>query len=142
MNRKSQSTHESFERDASRMGSDRSFGFVFFVAFAIIGFLWRESWAQWAWYTASLMVLMVALVAPSLMRPFNKAWHMLGLMMGRVMTPIVMAILFYLVVTPTGLIMRTLGKDPMRLRIEKETKSYWIDRQPPGPDPKSMNLQF
>ncbi len=142
MNRRNQAIHESFERDAARLGSDRSFGFVFFAVFAIVGFLWRESWAHWVWYTASLAVLMVALAAPSLLRPINKVWHVLGLMMGRVTTPIVMALLFYLVVTPTGLIMRALGKVLMRLRIEKQTKSYWINRQPPGPDPKSMNHQF
>lgn len=142
MNRRPQATHESFEREAARLGSDRGFGIVFFAVFAIVGFLSRESAAQWAWYAASITVLVVALGAPSLLRPFNRVWHQFGLLLGRVTTPIIMALLFYLVVTPTGLMMRAFRKDPLRLRTDKAAATYWIDRQPPGPDPKSMNQQF
>ena len=66
----------------------------------------------------------------------------LGLLMGRVVSPVAIGIVYYLTVVPTGLIMRALGKDPLRLRFERELPSYWIKREPPGPNPKTMNDQF
>jgi hypothetical protein len=142
MSRRPQSMHESFDRDAVRLGSDRSFGFVFFVVFSVAGFIFRESSASWFWYAAATFLLIIALAAPRLLRPANKLWFLFGMALGRVTTPIVMGIIFYLVVTPTGLIFRALGKDPLRLRIDKAATTYWIERRPPGPDPKSMNQQF
>ena len=59
-----------------------------------------------------------------------------------VVNPLVMGLLFYLTVTPTGLLMRLFGKDPLRLRFDPEAKSYWIERQPPGPAPETMRHQF
>lgn len=134
--------HETFDRDAVRLGSDRGFGIVFFVVFAVIGFIFRESSASWFWFGAAASILITALVAPRLLRSANKLWFLFGMALGRITTPIVMGILFFLVVTPTGLIVRALGQDPLRLRIDKTASTYWIERRPPGPDPKSMNQQF
>jgi hypothetical protein len=108
----------------------------------VIGIFWRGSVAGWIWWGAAITILVLALVAPNLLGPFNKAWHLFGLALSRITTPIIMGILFFLVVTPTGLIARILGKDPLKLRLDKATESYWIERQPPGPDPKSMKQQF
>ena len=119
-------------------GGNRGFGLVFFAVFAVIGFIWRDSAAGWFWFAASIGVLTVALVAPKLLSPFNRIWFRFGVLLGKVTTPIVMGFLFYLVVTPTGLIFKVLGKDPLRLRFDREG----IERRPPGPDPTSMNQQF
>ena len=87
-------------------------------------------------------VLAAALVKAELLAPFNKVWIKIGLVMHRIVSPVVLALLFYGVVTPTGLIMRALGKDPLRLRFDRNAESYWIRRDPPGPDPESMKNQF
>ena len=142
MSRRPQSMHENFDRDAVRLGSDRSFGIVFFVVFSVVGFIYRDSSASWFWYAAAASFLIAALAVPRVLRPANKLWFLFGMALGRITTPIVMGILFYLVVTPTGLIVRMLGKDLLRLRIDKAATTYWIERRPPGPDPKSMNQQF
>ncbi len=67
---------------------------------------------------------------------------MLGLLLGRVVSPIVMALLFFLVVTPTAFLFRLLGKDPLRLAAEPRAGTYWIERRPPGPPPDTMANQF
>ena len=142
MTPRTQSSHETFDRDAVRIGGNRGFGFVFFAVFAVIGFIWRDSAAGWFLFAASFGVLAAALVVPKILSPFNRIWFRFGLLLGKVTTPFVMGLLFYLVVTPTGLIFKALGKDPLTLRLDGEVESYWIERRPPGPDPKSMNQQF
>jgi hypothetical protein len=77
-----------------------------------------------------------------LLRPFNRLWFRFGLLLSRVVNPLVMGLLFYFTVTPIGLIMRALGKDPLRLRFDRGARTYWIDRQPPGPEPETMRQQF
>jgi hypothetical protein len=142
MTRRPRSAHESYDRDPVRLGSNRSFGIVFFVVFAVIGYLWRDSNIAWVWYSAAAAVLLSAFAAPKLLGPFNKIWYRFGLALSLITAPIIMGILFYLVVTPTGLIVRALGKDPLKLRMDSAATSYWVERRPPGPDPKSMNQQF
>lgn len=70
------------------------------------------------------------------------AWNMLGQLLGRIMNPIVYGVLFFLIVTPAGLISRLRGRDPLRLKLAPEAETYWIIRQPPGPPPESMSKQF
>ena len=65
-----------------------------------------------------------------------------GLLLHRVTNPLLMGLVFFLAVTPTAFIMRLMGKDPLRLRIDRSAKSYWIDREPPGPEPDTMRNQF
>jgi hypothetical protein len=86
--------------------------------------------------------LLVAIVRPALLGFLNKAWTLLGLAMGRVANPIIMGGMFFLILTPAGLISRWLGKDPLRLKKAREARSYWIIRRPPGPQPDTMSKQF
>ena len=79
---------------------------------------------------------------PSALRPLNWLWFNFGLLLHSVVNPIVMGLLFYATVWPTGIVMRALGKDLLRLRREPEGTSYWIPRQPPGPEPTTMKDQF
>ena len=76
------------------------------------------------------------------MRPFNRLWFRFGLFLNKVVNSLVMGLLFYFTVTPIGLVMRALGKDPLRLRFDRGARSYWIKRQPPGPEPETMRRQF
>lgn len=126
------------------MGSDRSFGIVFCVVFAVIGLyplLGGGDVRLWSLGLAAAFLL-VALVRPGLLAPLNRWWLKFGLLLGRIVSPLAMGLVFFLVMTPTGLIMRLLGKDLLRLRLEPAAESYWIERRPPGPAPETMTHQF
>jgi saxitoxin biosynthesis operon SxtJ-like protein len=146
-------THETLARDHDvKMGSDRGFGVVFAVVFALIG-IWpalRLGWIPrfdaaalrlWALAVAGLF-LAAAVLSPSLLHPLNRLWFAFGLLLGKIMAPVVMGLLFVLAVVPTGLIMRLRGLDLLRLKIDRGSKSYWIMREPPGPARDSMKNQF
>jgi hypothetical protein len=138
-------THETFSRDETVIaGSDRSFGFVMAAAFAILTLLnaWHSG-QLWPW-TGGLagLFLATALLYPAALNPLNWAWLKFGLLLHKVVNPIVMAFVFFGAVLPTGLIMRAMGKDLLRLRREPNVDSYWIVRRPPGPSPETMKDQF
>lgn len=137
--------HENLAREEAVEGSsDRAFGIVFTVVFAVIG-AWPLPWGNppriWALVLAAAF-LAVALAAPALLAPLNRLWLRLGLLLHKIITPLVMGLIFFLAVTPTGLILRAMGKDPLRLRRDAAANSYWIHRTPPGPPPGSIRNQF
>ncbi len=140
------STHERLKRDEQVIGSsDRSFGLVFAGFFTLLTLLklWR-GWSIWGWVFLGLALAFaaLALLAPQLLAPLNRLWLKLGLVLHKVVTPIIMAMLFYLAITPMGVAMRLMGKDLLRLKREPGAKTYWIERQPPGPAPDTMKNQF
>lgn len=143
---KDTSQHENLSRDHKiETGSDRSFGIVFAVVFAIIG-LWPvvfsgSSPRWWAMVIAAVFAL-IAIFKPSLLARANILWAGLGILIGKFVTPIVMVILFFVTVTPVGLLMRVFKKDPLNIRFDPQATSYWIERDPPGPDAESMRNQF
>ena len=85
---------------------------------------------------------LVALVLPNLLGRLNKVWTRFGLILHKVTTPIVLGIMFFVVVTPMGILMRMLGKDLLKLRRNPAARTYWVDRCPPGPKPESLPNQF
>jgi hypothetical protein len=124
-----------------KMGSERSFGLVFAGVFAVVGLLpWLggDPLRWWAAVVAGLF-LGAALVRPAVLAPLNRLWFRFGLALGKVMTPIVMGLLFVVAVIPTALLMKVLRKDPMQRRLSPGAETYWEprDRQP-GP----MREQF
>ena len=126
------------------MGSDRSFGLVFATVFAIVALLPLKSGGEprlWAAAVAAAF-LVVSFSCPRVLKPLNRLWFLVGMALHHVVTPVVMGLLFFLTVTPIALIMRALGKDPLRLKRDNAAASYWILRQPPGPQPDSMRRQF
>ncbi len=138
-------THESFVReDTVRGSSNRSFGVVFTVVFAVIG-LWPliggAGVRLWSLIVA-VVFLLAALVRPQVLAPLNRLWTRFGLLLQKITNPLIMGLVFYLAVTPTALVMRALGKDLLHRRIDRSAKTYWIDRQPPGPEPETMKQQF
>ena len=142
----SQSTfHENLSaNDDVKIGSERSFGFVFTIVFALIGLfpLWSGSDVRiWALVIAGLF-LVSALVAPRLLAPLNRIWFRFGLLLHKIVSPLVMGLLFFCTVMPIGLLMRVFGKRPLDLKFDKAAKSYWIHRAPPSPEPGSMKRQF
>ncbi len=140
-----QGFHEQFSRgDEVKAGSERAFGLVFAAVFALIG-LWPLFSAGgvrvWALIVAALFAA-AAFLAPGALKPLNRAWFLFGMLLHKIVNPLVMALLFFTTVTPTALVMRLAGKDPLRLKFDRAAKSYWIERAPPGPEPDSMRRQF
>ncbi len=135
-----------------KMGSERGFGIVFAVVFALIG-VWPAIALGWVprfdpaalrWWPLAIAAafLVVALLVPSLLRPLNWLWFKFGMLLSKVMSPIVMGLVFVLTVVPTALVMRLRGRDLLRLNIDRQTKSYWIMREPPGPAGDTMRNQY
>jgi hypothetical protein len=122
-------------------GSNRNFGVVFAAVFAIIfGYIWYKSGTVLWWgFAISAAFLLVAVVRPGWLRVPNYLWFRFGLLLGRIIAPIVMAIVYITTVVPIGLIFKIRGKDILRLRMEDTADSYWIDRES---QPQSMKNQF
>jgi hypothetical protein len=139
------STHEDLSRrDEVTGASDRSFGFVFTAFFALVALLpllHHRKPRVWALILAGI-ILLVALARPSLLRIPNRLWTLLGLLLSRIVNPVVMGVLFYGVVTPMALIRRLSGNNSMRLGFDPQAPSYWQQREPPGPAPETMAKQF
>jgi Family of unknown function (DUF5989)/Saxitoxin biosynthesis operon protein SxtJ len=138
-------THEDLSRrDEITGSSDRSFGLVFSVFFCIIAFLplrHHQKPRLWALILAGGLLL-VSLLRPSLIHVANRLWMYLALLLSRVVNPVIMAVLFYGVMTPIAIIRRTSGNDTMKLRFDPKSSSYWLERRPPGPPPETMERQF
>lgn len=139
-------THEhAVDHHEVKISSERSFGWVFTVVFVLIGLypLLGEAPAvrEWALAVAALLAL-VTLVRPSLLGPANRMWARFGLLLHRIVNPLIMGFIFYVVVTPIGLLLRLFGKDVLSLRFDSEASSYWVKRTPPGPEPDSLRNQF
>ena len=127
-----------------KTSSDRSFGFVFAAIFLVIGLLpLFKSGGVLVWsLIVSGLFAAPAAVKPSVLAPLNRGWTAFGLWLNKIVSPVVMGVLFFLVVTPMGIFMRMAGKDLLRLKLQPSAKSYWIPREPPGPDPETMSNQF
>ncbi len=125
------------------VGSERGFGFVFAAVFAVIS-LWPLTGGGgariWALAIAALF-LAAALAKPTILRPLNRVWFRFGLLLGRIVSPIVMAVVFCVAITPTALIVRAFGKDLLRLKFDPDAESYWIRRADDDPM-GSMKDQF
>ncbi len=137
--------HESFQRTEEIEGSsNRGFGLLFVCALALVsGYsVWVGSGRSIFWALATALVAAVTWLIPASLAPLNKLWTRLALLLSRLMTPVVMALLYFGTVLPTGLLIRLLAKDSMRLQWRKDVKSYWIDRDPPGPAAQSLKKQF
>jgi hypothetical protein len=137
--------HESYDRHQDVQGStDRSFGLVFAAVFAAIGLLplvHGGAVRLWA-IIVSAAFLLVALVVPSVLRPINRLWLKFGLLLHKIVSPVVLGIMFFLVITPIGMFLRARGTDPWRLKPNRQSRTYWIERVPPGPTPESIKDQF
>jgi hypothetical protein len=137
--------HETTERDEPVKGSsDRSFGLVFTAVFALIAawpLIHGENVRWWSAIIAAAFLL-VALAIPRILKPLNRLWTAFGLFLHKIVSPIIMGGIFFVVVTPVSLLMRLLGKIPMQLRFDPKATSYWIERTPPGPSGDTMKNQF
>ena len=113
-----------------KINSNRSFGIVFFFVFLIIS-LWpltnENSLRVWSIFVA-IIFLILGLMNSKLLTPLNILWFKFGKLLGFIIAPIVMGIVFFVVITPTGLIMKIIGKDLLNNKYNNKIKSYWINR--------------
>ena len=137
-------THETFLPEKAAPGSERSFGIVMAVVLALVAaFNWYYGGRAWPWLgVVAALFAAGALIYPVVLKPLNWIWFKFGLLLHAIISPIIMCLLFYVAVWPTGLIMRAFGKDPLRLKREPESSTYWIAREPRGPKPETMKDQF
>jgi hypothetical protein len=125
----------------AEQSSPKSFGVVFSIVFLIIALyplISSEGIRAWA-LIVSAVFLLLAYVAPNVLSLPNKLWFKFGILLGSIIAPIVMTLVYILTVLPTGLIMRLLGKDLLKQKLDKNAKSYWIERREPM---GSMKNQF
>ena len=121
-----------------KIGSNRSFGIVFFIVFFLISIyplVNSESIRIWS-LIISIIFLTLGAINSKLLNPLNKVWFKFGLVLGRIISPIIMGIIFFLVVTPIALLMRILKKDLLNLKLNKNN-TYWIVKS--GPKSKMKN---
>ena len=111
------------------ISSNRSFGIVFFIFFIILAFypLINNGEMRISFLLISIIFLVLGLINSKILSPLNKLWYKFGILLGKIFSPIIMGIIFYLVVTPIGLIMRLIGKDVLNLKYQKK-KTYWIEK--------------
>ncbi len=139
----------SFYEDISKpddilIGSERSFGIVFAVVFSIIGLfpLWSAAPVQLWGLIIAAVFLVLAFAWPKALRPLNKIWFQFGLVLHKIVNPIIMGLIFFGCVMPIGLLLRLFGKKPLALEFDAHVNSYWIHRPSPSPEPNSMKRQF
>ena len=126
---------------STEQSSEKSFGVVFSIVFLIVSLyplINSESLRIWA-LVVSIIFFLLAFLAPKILVLPNKLWFKFGLLIGSIVAPIVMAFVYFVTVLPTGLIMRLLGKDLLKQKLDKNAKSYWVKRSEPM---GSMKNQF
>ena len=137
--------HEHLAADTGVVqSSDRAFGLVmtaFWIVVALAPLVRSGKVRVWS-LALALVFLAASLLAPRTLHWLNLAWGGLAVVLHHIVSPVAMALLFFLAFTTTGALLRLFGKDLLRLRPEPENDSYWIRRQPPGPPPETMVHQF
>ena len=122
-----------------KIGSNKNFGIVFSIFFLIIALyplLYDKEIRLWS-LIISLVFLILGFLNSKVLSPLNKLWFKFGIFLGSVVSPIIMGIIFFFVVTPIGIIMRALGKDLLNLKFNKN-KSYWIEKSGPKSNMKNQ----
>ena len=124
-----------------KISSNRNFGLLFFVVFLIVA-LWplkyEEDVRLWS-LTLSIIFFILGIINSRLLTPLNRLWFKFGILLGSIVSPIVMGIVYFLVVTPIGVFMRLLGNDLLKMKKVQKTSTYWIKR---GKQQSTMRKQF
>ena len=124
-----------------KISSNRNFGLVFFFIFLVVS-IWpithNESPRIWS-AIISLAFLILVLTRSILLTPLNRLWTKFGIILGSIIAPIVMGVVFFLVITPIGLVMKIIGKDLLSIKYDKKKETYWVKRDKPT---STMKQQF
>lgn len=125
------------------MPSERAFGTVFSAFFAFVAALqFHSSGKPGVWLAVAGAVLLVTLIAPGILRPANLAWFRFGILLHKVASPLILALMFFVVLTPFALLMRLFGKRPLHLGLDADSTTYWVARNPSAIAPESFKNQF
>jgi len=138
-------THEDLRRDETlKTSSDRFFGLLFFVVFLLIALLplLKGKPPHLVLLGIAMAFLAIALIVPRWLAPLNRLWMKFGELLHHIVSPIILGIMFFGVITPVGWLMRLMGKDLLRTKFDRDATSYWIPREPPGPEKSSLKRQF
>jgi len=142
------STHEDFRRAEEVKGSsDRGFGLTvggILLLIAAVRIWLQEGYGaiELALGAAGLCLVVVALVRAQSLAGLNRAWTRLGLLLFKVVNPVVLGLIYLTTIVPIGVVMRAFGHDPLRLKRDPQASTYWVRREPPGPAPETMIHQF
>jgi hypothetical protein len=142
------STHEDFRRSEQVKGSsDRGFGLTvggILLLIAAVRVWLHEGYGaiELALGAVGLCLVVLALVRAQSLAGLNRGWTKLGLLMFKVVNPVVLGLIYLTTIVPIGLIMRACGHDPLRLKRDPQASTYWVQREPPGPAPETMINQF
>lgn len=138
-------SHEQFHREESlQPGSNRSFGLVIGGAFLVLAAakLWHHSHLGFVWLALAALFAAAALMAPQSLAPLNRIWFRFGLLLHKVVNPVVMGLIFFGAVLPIGLLMRLCGQRPIPSGFDRDAASYWVPRRDPTPPPGAMVKQY
>ncbi len=137
--------HEDLSRRAETGGaSDRTFGLVIGVVLVGLSVLARRRFTvvSVAEFGAGCALITAALWRPAVLRPLNRAWTKLGLLLGMIVTPVIMSVVYFLFFPPVAILYRRIAHHQIRVRPSPAATTYWIDRRPPGPPSCTMTRQF
>ena len=125
-------------KDNIKLGSNRSFGIVFFIFFLILGLYPLVNNGEIiTWFLlVSFLFFVLGIINSKLLTPLNKLWFKFGIFLGKIISPLIMMLIFFLVVTPIGLFMRIIGRDLLGMKFNRD-KSYWLEKK--GPKSKMKN---
>ena len=129
---------------AGQLPSNQKFGWVFACIFGLGGaYAIYQSNIGWATglFALAMLFALAAVVVPTVLAPLNRLWFRLGILLGRIISPIVLGIMFFLLITPVAVVARLCGRDALRIKRRRVT-TYWVDREPKGPAPESFKNQF
>lgn len=140
--------HEAFEDyHEVKTSSDRAFGLTVGVILLAIAFV--RLWFFDAGQTSTIAVaapgallILFGLVAPKVLSPLNKVWTKFGLLLAMIVNPIIMGIMYFALFVPIGLVMKIFRRDALRQRPQPDAQSFWVERDPAGPEPETMTNQF
>jgi len=127
-----------------KIPTDRSFGITFAVVFGLLGawLTWRSSRYGLPALGIGGAFLVVALACPIALRPLNKAWMQFGFLLNKIVSPIVLGVIFFVILAPIGIFFRITRRDALRRSFERSSQSYWVERSPPGPEGNTFPRQF
>ena len=138
-------THEHLHREHENQGSsDRFFGLTFFAVLLLLS-LWplvKGRDINLFLLATAFAFLVAALAFPRLLAPLNKLWLQFGALLHSMTSPVILGVMFFLVITPIALLVRLTGKDLLHLRLDRQARTYWVPRDPPGPAKRSLDKQF
>lgn len=125
---------------------NRSFGWLLALMGGVLAAYtyWKHGPFHWVIVGALLacVAALFAVVAPHLLSPLSRIWMALGLLIGKVVNPIVFGVMFFCLITPIGWVARLRGRDALRLKTQPHSGSHWVDRSPPGPAAESFKNQY